>query len=349
MAVGNAETGDIELYAMDGLTWDKRLPFPADEAQQRRPGTASHGVTGLAFNPRNPDRLVATYAGAAPQVWDVATATHTTLDMAPGQFTRVVFSPDGRFVAVLSADERVHVWDLRNEPRGGTVPPSFVLHGGGAFFSAAFDPDGRLATASNHGEVWLWDTEAALARGLPTDTARPSPASRQTTMAARGETVSVQSSLAGVPSGPLGLPAGIIQFPVTLAVAADGAWGLVTPREGPVLLYDLHRPESPVAAFGPGSARWRSAAFAEGPDRIVAIDRAGAVQSWRWFRDRPSLLAFARSALPLLDGGQKATLPEATRQKLQGDFWTVLGAMRGASDEADCATPSALAASPASR
>jgi WD40 repeat protein len=96
-------------------------------------------------------------------VWDVDWDAKTykkfrSLKGHVGYVWKVVFSPDGRYLASGSWDSIIKVWDL--EAPESAEPETLRGHAG-FILGLAFSPDGRrLASASSytsHGEVKVWD------------------------------------------------------------------------------------------------------------------------------------------------------------------------------------------------
>jgi len=90
---------------------------------------------------------------------NTATGEQKKLDLDLRQLGRGAFSPDDRFVVLVSALGVGYVWDTENANRVATLRG--FLQGQ---HSAAFSPDSeRLAIASNAREaVKLWDTDGFL-------------------------------------------------------------------------------------------------------------------------------------------------------------------------------------------
>jgi eukaryotic-like serine/threonine-protein kinase len=113
-------------------------------------------------------RWLAEAGDAAPEVhiWDVVEGTKQTLrGLSDSAYSRVVFSPDGRRLAVAGLDRMVMIWDWQT----GQTLLQFGPHEEIAW-DVAFSSDGRfLAVGCNSGPIKLWDLadrrEIATLRG----------------------------------------------------------------------------------------------------------------------------------------------------------------------------------------
>lgn len=111
-------------------------------------------VTHLAFSPDG--SVLAGTAGPRLRAWDLKADRELAVHKrGPKHFQGLSFSHDGRFLATVSNDATVRLWDARTwEER------SRITWDVGALLNIAFAPDGlRAAAGSDRGHVVIWDVE----------------------------------------------------------------------------------------------------------------------------------------------------------------------------------------------
>lgn len=123
-------------------------------AVQRTIDGWGQAVTHLAFSPDG--RLLAGTAGPRLRVWDLEADREVALHKrGPKHFQGLSFTRDGRFLATVSNDETVRIWDAAvwQEHRTYTWKVGRLLN-------ISFAPDGlRAATGSDRGQIVVWDVE----------------------------------------------------------------------------------------------------------------------------------------------------------------------------------------------
>ena len=133
-----------------------------------RKATFNHGssVNSVAFSPDG-KTLVSGGDGARAggglvyriYLWNVETATYkATLDIDSSSWVNsVVFSPDGKTLAIGSEGARIHLWDV-DASRIKIILPvrnTFPIH------TVVFSPDGKtFASAGEDARIHLWDVDA---------------------------------------------------------------------------------------------------------------------------------------------------------------------------------------------
>jgi WD40 repeat protein len=111
-------------------------------------------VTNLAFSPDGAF-LVGT-AGPRLRIWDLAANREVAVHKrGPKHFQGLSFTHDGRFLATVSNDETVRIWDAHRWDEHTTF--SWQI---GALLNISFAPDGlRAAAGSDKGQIVIWDVE----------------------------------------------------------------------------------------------------------------------------------------------------------------------------------------------
>jgi WD40 repeat protein len=111
-------------------------------------------VTHLAFSPDG--RFLAGTAGPRLRVWDLGLDREVALHKrGPKHFQGLSFTHDGRFLATVSNDETVRIWDARTWTEHTTYTWKI-----GRLLNISFAPDGlRAAAGSDKGQIVIWDVE----------------------------------------------------------------------------------------------------------------------------------------------------------------------------------------------
>ena len=314
--VVGSEDGRVFLFDTESHQKLKELPFPAG-------AKSTKVITALAFSPVDPNLVLVVYFSGGAYLWRLDTETSQVLHGSEANTFRGAFSPDGQMIAMGTHDGAALYRTARPHA------PPVTLQTGGGVWSLAFSRTTpyRLATTTQRGAVWLWDTEAALGRGLsrlPEPLEAPVVPHGEDTLAAgsgvllkrlpSGDFV-IDSSRPDIATRGLDIT-GKPEPPRAAAFSRDGAWLAWAAAGGGILLFDLQHADSPVAILGEHKA-WSSVRFAEDPDRIVASAPDHDTASWRYFRSVAALTAFARDMLPI-DKGERAHLSERDNCMLLG-------------------------------
>jgi WD40 repeat protein len=112
------------------------------------------GVTKLAFSPRG--TVLAGTAGPRLRIWDFEADRELALHKrGTKHFKGLAFTPDGHYLATVSNDETVRIWNTRTWQEHTTY-----TWGIGKLLNIIFDPEGcRAAAGSDQGQVVIWDVD----------------------------------------------------------------------------------------------------------------------------------------------------------------------------------------------
>jgi WD40 repeat protein len=132
-------------------------------------------VTAVAFDPAGKRIATGTIDGTV-RLFDATSgaALGSPLELGPAAVWQVVFSPDGRLLAIdvdpngvdgFNSQQRqgeVQFWDVDHRRRAGRK----IAPGAGSILAVAFSSDGKLlATSSYRGQLDLWDVSSRSRRG----------------------------------------------------------------------------------------------------------------------------------------------------------------------------------------
>lgn len=185
------------------------------------------------------------------------------------------FSPDGKNLAVLSAESAPEVWDIDTHARLFSLSRGSVYH-------AAFSADGKvLATAGGDNHARIWDAHTGM---LLHTLAGHKNEVRQVAISADSKHI-VTSSIDNtarvweVATGKLvqalqGHTASVLQA----TFSPDGKQLATTSQDRTVAVWGLHR-ETPVAVFAYERLAWTVAFSADG-QRVLASADDGTIQVW---------------------------------------------------------------------
>lgn len=112
------------------------------------------GISNLAFSPNG--AVLAGTAGPRLRVWDIAAERELALHKrGTKHFQGLAFTADGRYLATVSNDETVRVWDARSWEEHRTFTWQV-----GKLLNIALDPEGfRAAAGSDKGQIVIWDLD----------------------------------------------------------------------------------------------------------------------------------------------------------------------------------------------
>jgi WD40 repeat protein len=145
--------GGVE-YATNDYDYLVRVRTMPDGTVTRTLDGWQQAVAHLAFSPDG--RFLAGTAGPRLRIWDLEANREVALHKrGTKHFQGLSFTADGRFLATVSNDETVRIWDAHSWAEHTTFTWQI-----GRLLNISFAPDGlRIAAGSDKGQIVIWDAE----------------------------------------------------------------------------------------------------------------------------------------------------------------------------------------------
>jgi WD40 repeat protein len=313
-----------EITGVDGAVDKKKLV--------RLPNARGAGIVfSLAFHPKNPNFLLATYQNADARLWRLDTQTWIELkDREPqrdekttdtgslgvageipstwGSVYQGAFDPQGRFLVTASQDGVVRIWSLEEGAlEKETRRLSILLRGHRSMvLSVDVAEDGTIVSGSGDRTVRFWHRSSPLSPRSLGDLPVQSSGAKTTVTGSRK--LLVEQS--GAEPFEAHLPADF-GSPVAAAISAqDGTTIVVTPVQGRPVLFVRKRPDAPVRRLTGPPREWAAVAFREGDREVVATTKTGTTYSWPVFPNMDEVTELARKNLPFLGPHETRLQPQ---------------------------------------
>jgi WD40 repeat protein/energy-coupling factor transporter ATP-binding protein EcfA2 len=250
-------------------------------------------VFSVAFNPGKDkgDEMVSTTLDGCLRLWNVKEqrliAVHNLNNTG---FFSASFDPSGQRIAMTSDDGSVRIWEPGNPDK-----PELILRGHRSpTWTVEFSREtGLLASASSE-SVRIWTLTPALHPSILPDAPDLFGAVRSFELQDGALTLDVGEWRDVTLDDPR--PG---QNVAAAAVSKDGNYVLVAEKEKTLKLYNLSASQAPVAKFEVPGVEWKAVGFLSEPDRMVGETTKGEFFAWPFFKDRNTLIDFAKKSLPV--------------------------------------------------
>lgn len=335
-AIASAQGGIVvmdaaEITGVDGAVDKKKLVL-------LRPAQGGGTVFSLAFHPKNPNFLLATYQNADARLWRLDTQTWIELkDREPqrdekttnpgsvstqskdtggempstwGSVYQGAFDPQGQFLVTASQDGVVRIWNLDE----GTLEKetrrlsSILLRGHRSMvLSVDVAADGTIASGSGDLTVRFWRRSSPLSPRSLGDPPVQSGGAKPLLVDSRK--LLVEQSGTEPFEGQLPADFGA---PAAAAISARDSTIVVAPAQGRPVLFVRERPDAPLRRLTGPPREWVAVAFRDGSREVVATTKTGATYSWPVFSNMDEVTELARKNLPFLGPSEtrlEPTLP----------------------------------------
>jgi WD40 repeat protein len=137
--------------------------WQAHKYDQKAISLPPEDVVDVIFSPTNNNYLTTASADGTTQVWEITSSPKAIAHLDLNTYImNVSFSPDGKYVATTSSDNKARVWDWQthsNDQKAISLPQDNVV-------AVAFSPtNGKyIAAASTDGTVEVWTTNGGSVR-----------------------------------------------------------------------------------------------------------------------------------------------------------------------------------------